>query len=303
MNRRAIFPRVVLLLVAFGVFGRLAAADSSWQPTLWSGEKALVSEHEGWRAIVSLERGRLTHFGPAASGANLLFATATRNDPAGWGGHRLWLGPQSTWAKIWPPPDAWEHSGPESFTVENGTLRLLMPDAGDGWPRLTRTYRWQGRQLVCGAEIKGGTRPAQIIQIVQVPGATQISVEALPDASAPQGYVRLPAGQVSKLTTIFDPPPHVIRQGNALVLHYLGVTEKLGFRPQALVSRDGLAVAIRVDRGRQTGGVAGGPDQGFFTQVFLGGHEPFIELEQLTPLFSPGASATFEIEIAGLEID
>jgi hypothetical protein len=290
---------LVLLFLALGIVGRLAAADSQWTSTLWNGEKALVSVHDGWKAIVSLERGRLTHFGPADSGANLLFATATRDDPAGWGGHRLWLGPQSTWAKIWPPPDTWEHSGPESFTVENGTLRLVMPDAGDGWPRLTRTYRWNGRRLVCGAEIHGGTRPAQIIQIVQAPSANRITVLAKPDAAAPLGYVRLPAGQVSRLTTAFDPPPHVTREKDTLTLRYLGVTEKLGFRPQGLVGASSASLGLKIGRVSQTGVVAGEPDQGFSTQVYLGGHEPFIELEQLTPLFSPRQTANFEISIEG----
>jgi hypothetical protein len=289
----------VLLFFAFGIISRLVAADSVWQPTTWNGEKALVATHDGGKAIVSLERGRLVHFSSASSDRNLLFATATRNDPAGWGGHRLWLGPQSTWAKIWPPPAAWEHSGPESFTIDGGVLRMLMPDAGDGWPRLTRTYRWDGRKLICGAEIKGGTRPAQIIQIVQVPSPTRIGVTAQPDTFAPEGYVRLPAGNVSKLTTTFAPPPHVTRQENGLALRYLGATEKLGFRPQPLTGWDGITRALVVNRGAETGAVAGEPDQGFSTQVFLGGNEPFIELEQLTPLFSPDAPASFEISIEG----
>lgn len=281
------------------LFSPVSAAEPAWQPTLWNGEKALVSVHEGWQAIISLERGRLVHFGSSASGANLLFATPTRDLPAGWGGHRLWLGPQSTWAKIWPPPNAWEHSGPESFAIDGDVLRLRMPDAGDGWPRLTRTYSWNGCRLVCGAELQGGTRAAQVIQIVQVPIGTRISVTAQPDAIAPEGYVRLPAGKVSKLTTTFDPPPHIIRQHNTVSLHYLAVTEKLGFRPQPLAGWDGTALALTVDRGTQTGQVAGEPDQGFSTQVFLGGNEPFIELEQLTPLFAPGTPASFEIVIEG----
>ncbi|HRH76686.1 MAG TPA: hypothetical protein PK129_04990 [Cellvibrionaceae bacterium] len=50
-----------------------------------------------------------------------------------------------------------------------------MRDAGDGWPRLTRSYGWEEGRFICGVEIHGGTRPAQIIQILQVPPDTGIA--------------------------------------------------------------------------------------------------------------------------------
>ena len=266
----------------------------------WHGENALVSASNGWRAIVSLDRGRLVHFGPdAADGPNLLFAPDTRDDPAGWGGHRVWLGPQARWPSIWPPPDAWEKSGPDFQTVTDGILRMLLPDAGDGWPRVTRTYQWDGARLVCGVELSGGTRPAQIIQIIQIPRDDWTEAQAHAEPGVPLGYVLLPAGEVHQLTKEFAAPQHVSRQGDTLRLKHIGVIQKLGFRPEALAGgrTDGRSVTVR--RGPQSGQAVDAPDQGFFTQVYLGGNEPFIELEQLTSIWAPKIPARSTVIIEG----
>ena len=292
--------RSALIFFAACCFVPAPAAEKtdSWQPTVWHGERALISTAPGWKAIVSLARGRLVHFGPAAGGTNLLFATASRDNPAGWGGHRLWLGPQRSWSKIWPPPDAWEHSGAESFTITDGTLRLVLPDAGDGWPRLTRTYAWSGAQLLCGAELSGGTRSAQFIQIIQIPQAARVEVVPQPSETVPHGYVQLPAGPIARQTTNFTPPPHATIHGTGLTLRHVGRVQKLGFNPQPLTAHE-PALTLTVGRNAQHGTTAGEPDAGFSTQVYLGGDEPFIELEQLSPAFSAGTSATFVISLEG----
>ena len=294
--------RPITLLFAFaagGVLAQSAAPAPAWTQASWHDEPALASSAHGWKAVVSLTRGRLVYFGPADRDANLLFATATRDDPAGWGGHRLWLGPQAAWAKIWPPPAAWEASGPQSYTTADGQLRMEMPDAGDGWPRLTRTYHWDGATLVCGAELSGGTKPAQVIQIMQVPPTNVIEAAIRPEPGAPAGYVLLPAGQMPKRLAEFAPPPHATREGTLLRLRYLAVILKPGFRPQTLTGRSAGATLL-VGRGGQNGPAVAEPDAGFFTQVYLGGHEPFIELEQLSPLFAAGASARFETTLRAL---
>ncbi len=295
MLRPPVFVALACLLLA----GARATEDTKvWQPVVWNGERALVAESESRKAIVSLERSRLMFFGPAAPATNLLLAPATRDNRNYWGGHRLWLGPQSTWAKIWPPPDAWEYRGPESFTTDAGVLRLLMPDAGDGWPRLTRTYRWAGPRLVCGAELHGGTRPAQIIHILQVPPEGRVLVAAVPETAAPDGYVLLPAGDWPKLTAQFKPPLHVTPlAGHALELRHVEAVLKPGFRPQALIAHR-AGFALHVERGEQRGRVVAEPDAGFFTQVYLGGSEPFTELEQLSPAWSPAEPASFEIIVS-----
>ena len=282
------------LVASAGIPGRAAAPDTGWAGVSWQSERALASTAQGWKAVVSLQRGRLVFFGPTEGDTNLLFSTATRTDAAGWGGHRVWLGPQSTWSKGWPPPAAWEHSGPESFAIDSGVLRLVMPDAGDGWPRLTRTYRWDGAKLVCGVEISGGTRSAQIIEIMQVPRTALVQALVPPDPAAPAGYVLLPAGSNRQLLANFPPPPQVTLSGRAVLLRHIGAILKPGFRPQTLSALVGR-YNVNVGRIEATGPVTTPTDEGFLTQVYLGGPEPFIELEQLSPLFSPGGSASFAL--------
>jgi hypothetical protein len=292
---------VVAGFFCFG-FGRAADLPTAWQSTQWHGERAMMSSSSGWKAIVSLERGRLVHFGPAGSETNLVFAPATRDDPAGWGGDRVWLGPQVQWSKIWPPPNAWEHSGAESFNVSAGTLRLIMPDAGDGWPRLTRTYSWNGKVLLSRVELSGGTRSAQVIHIVQIPRQSVVNVTAGPGKNAPLGYVQLASSAAPRFATDFAPPPQVTANGRALTLRHIGRVQKLGFTPQPLKARE-APLEFTVRRGVQSGTVVDEPDAGFFTQVYLGGPEPFIELEQLSPSFPPGSVASFAIELEGIVIE
>jgi hypothetical protein len=273
--------------------GRAETPAPAWLPATWNGEKALASTAHGWKAVVSLERGRLIHFGPADRDLNLLRAPPTRENPAQLGGHRLWLGPQRTWSSVWPPPPAWESNPPESFVLAGGGLRLVMADAGDGWPRLTRTYRWDGARLVCGVEMIGGTRPAQFMQIFQLPAATEVEVGLLPETAAPRGYVLLPSGQTPQFTAAFPAPAAATVDGSRLTLRYRpDLILKTGHRPQPLTARY-QGFVLRVSRGPSSGTVAAAPDEGFFSQVYLGGPEPFVELEQLSPLYAPGAPASF----------
>lgn len=271
-----------------------AAAANTWLPIQWNGEDALASSSGDWKAIVSLPRARLVHFGPANRDLNLLFATSTRDHPAGWAGLRLWLGPQKAWAVIWPPPAVWEHGAAARVTEVDGRLELALASAGDGWPDLTRTYAWDGPRLVCGAVLHGGTRDAQVIHIVQVPQRAVISAKATAEREYLAGYVRLPSA-VSPFTATFAALEHVTRHGNDLELRHLLRTEKLGFRPQPLAAHlDGYT--LHVARGPELGRRVADPDEGFHTQVYLGrADEPFIELEQLTSTWSPDTPASAAI--------
>jgi hypothetical protein len=273
-----------------------ATSPADWQPVLWHGEKSLAATSGGWHAVVSLDRGRLIQFSPAGSDTNLLFAPPTREDPAGWGGHKVWLGPQKTWAAVWPPPPAWEHSAAQSHTIVDGTLRLRMPDGGDGWPQVTRTYRWDGSTLICGIELSGGTRAAQVISIMQVPPANVITVAATAEPAAPQGFVLLPSLATSRFTTDFGALPQVTRADSLLHLHYRHLVLKTGHRPQTITGRTD-AFTLLVGRHTESGHVAGAPDEGFYTQVYLGGDEPFIELEQLSPLYAPDQPAALTVSL------
>lgn len=283
----------LLLLLPAG-----AAAESGWQETRWRGERAYRAAAGAWEAIVSVERARLVHLA-RVGGANLLFETATRDHPQGWGGHRVWLGPQGTWPQgWWPPPDAWEKAPAEGVSVANGRLELILPAAGHGWPRYSRTYHWDHDRLVCGVTVQpGGSVDAQVVQILQVPRDATVVGSLTPEPRWPAGYVGLRAGARREVESLATPPPHAEVAGGTLRLRHIGQVEKLGFRPQSLRASIGPAT-LTVGRGVSEGDVAGEPDAGFFTQVYLGGPEGFIELEQLSPLWRAGTGARFEMVIA-----
>ena len=297
---------LLLILPALSVPLRAAPENAvevpgalTWTIQPWKGEHAFVSSAGAWRAVVSTDRGRLIYFGPSAKEQNLLFAPETRNHPAGWGGHRVWLGPQDRWQVGWPPPKAWEASHAAVIAVEGGRLRLTMPDAGDGWPRVIREYSWQGESLHCRVEMKGGTRDAQIIQIVQVPPSAVVTTKAFPTESAPHGFVQVHLGRHPSPQANFASLPQV-QPGAAdlLELRFNGHSEKLAFRPQPLVARIG-AYELRLARVSAATGAKQEPDDGYFTQVYLGeGSSSLIELEQLSPLYAGGADSFLELELA-----
>jgi hypothetical protein len=300
------FATVAMITGAFlsGAPGALAEAaktepPATWQPTRWCGEAAYAATCQGWRAVVSVERGRLVAFGPAGDAArNLLFAPPTRSNPAGWGGHRAWLGPQDTWPGGWPPAKAWEYSAAARAGVSGSHLTLdLLPSGGD-WPDLQRDYFWSDGALHCRIHARGGRRAAQIIEILQVRPEAVVTVNARPEEHARHGYVQLHLGRTPSPQPVFTPPPHVTERGHGVVeLRFLNRTEKLGFKPQTLSAR--LAdVVLEVSPGETVGEVVSTPDDGFVTQVYLGsGENQLIELEQLSPMFRAGVPATFELVI------
>lgn len=295
-------PRLLMILwlgaLCFGVFGVRAeeTITSAWKETTWNGERAFEAATPQWLAIVSVDRARLIYLGKRDGEHNLLFTPATRNGPAGSGGHRLWLGPQSTWSRGWPPPDAWEKSSAESIRVDGGRLELKLADAGDGWPRLTRAYRWENDGLHCEAVSSGGTRAAQFIHIVQVPPDAKVEVRSAPRPDLPAGYAQIHLGRTPSPQKKFKTPPHVFSESaGALRLRITHSAEKLGFDPQPLIART-AGSELRVERGVNNGVVVAAPDEGLFTQLFLGnGHDSFIELEQLSPLWKAGSAARSEI--------
>ena len=127
--------------------------------------------------------------------------------------------------------------------------------------------------------------------------ATVVTVQARPANGFPAGYVQLPSA-AGQYAAEFPPPPQVTRAGDDLMLRHTNTIVKLGFRPQLLTGRAG-DLSLNVARGGQTGKVVAEPDQGFFTQVYLGGHEALIEMEQLSPLFAVGEPASFAVVLQG----
>jgi len=286
-------------LVCVLLAGLLAGARAGeWTSTTWHGESAWESRSAGWRAVVSVTRARLMHFGPDGSDVNLLLAPETRANRNRLGGHRLWLGPQSEWPGFWPPPAAWEYQEAETVTGEAGVLRLAMAPTGEAWPRLVRTYHWDGAALVCGAEISGGTHPAQFVHILQVPSATTVRATVHPAEGYPAGYVRL-LSSAGPFAARFAPPPHASLAGDALTLRHIDTVGKYGFRPQTLTGARG-GYELIVARGAQRGEVVDEPDEGFHSQVYLSeGGESFVEIEQLSPRFAAGKPARFEMVLSG----
>ena len=290
-----------VVFVGSGLFSCVAVADldaSSWVNVTWNGEAACKSTSGPWQAVVSIDRARLVYFGAADGQHNLLFASRTRDDPAGWGGHRLWLGPQAEWKGGWPPAKAWEVSAPTTVHQSDSRLELLLGETDDGWPRLTRAYFWTGDHLHCEARMNGGSRPAQFIHILQVPPNAVVLAQPSVTNDVPRGYVQVHLGRHPSPQTKFDAPPHVSAADGHLSLRFLNRAEKLGFRAQPLIAQIGTSV-LRVDRGSSQGKTISTPDEGYVTQVYLGsGNSQLIELEQLSPLYPPGVEASFEIIVS-----
>jgi hypothetical protein len=286
---------LVFCLLAFAT---PLSRGEEWTPTVWLGERAYAGTSSGWKAIVSVDRARLVYLGSADGTANLLFSTPTLENPVGWGGHRLWLGPQTNWGgKGWPPPDAWEKSAAATVEIRGNQLRLSLPATGDGWPNAMREYEWKDGSLLCNARTHGGTRPAQIIHILQVPSSARVVLDAVFTPEAPQGYVLLHLGRSPSPQTKFGPRTQIKTQDGKLHISFDGTSEKIGTKPQALVATIGR-YQLRVARSDVSGQSAGTPDVGFVTQVYLGRKaEPIIELEQLSDLWAPGVDASFQISV------
>jgi hypothetical protein len=266
-----------------------------WQASRWNGESAFTLSTADWNAIVSLDRGRLVHFGPAASGANLLASQPDRNHEEGWGGHRVWCGPQQEWSAIWPPATSWEMSGAARWSADATTLELTMPPSPDGWPDVTRVYRLDGTDLVCGVRLAGGTRDAQVMQILQTPPETVVALRWLTDPATGEALRILRSDTNPGLTGL---PPHATRDGDALSLRFLSLPLKLAFATQPLIARQ-AAGTLLLEKGSDSGRVTRTPDDGLYTQLYLGapGHGNVVELEQMSPAFAPATSGTSEMRL------
>ncbi|MFT3830529.1 MAG: hypothetical protein QM691_12580 [Opitutaceae bacterium] len=274
---------------------------ANWEPTTWRGERAFALATEHWRAVVSVERGRLVHFGPAEEAScNLLFETESRQDPFSWGGHRVWLGPQALW--VWPPPEEWDRAGAVNVAVEGARLELLMADAGRGFPRFRRIYEVSAGRLACRVAVAaGGTEAVQVMQILQTPRDTAVELTAVPSTRWPRGYFRVGGAVGPVMEPGLPLPAGVTERGTAVRLEFAGRSDKLAFPPQT------LAATVRgwrllLDFGESRGAEVAAPDAGFFTQVYIGDSQsPVVEIEQLSPQWAAGEGGEFSmyLELAG----
>jgi hypothetical protein len=275
------------------------APAATWVPLHWYGEEAYRLQTSAWRAVVSVERGRLVAFGPIDDEISYVASPHTRDEPIGWGGHRVWLGPQKTWRAFWPPPDAWEKSAAEKVTVNGARLELLVPDAGEGWPRFTRVYEPDGDRLACRIMVAaGGNRDVQVMQILQTRPADDLPVPIIASTDIPLGCLLLPPfrDRATELP-LTDLPEYMTRDHDGLHVRRARTLDKIAFPPQELAPRYHGHV-MHVLRGASRGPEVGAPDRGFYTQICPGDADtPIIELEQMSPLYRAGEAAEFTMEI------
>ena len=252
---------------------------SDWRPTTWDGESAWEASSSDWTAIVSEGRARLVSLAPVGSGENLLFAPPKAS--ISWGGHRCWLGPQSEWKAIWPPPRDWEASAAALVKAGGPILTVILPHTDTNYPPLTRSYEWRAGVLRCRLSWQDARRHA--IQILQMPQWTTIHVHRAVQPDLPLGYALLPISGRTTLETRQEMASGAGRvEGDEVTLWHANVTEKLAFARQELTAKLG-PYQLKMRRGDDDGTTASAPDLGLLTQIYLGDWQnPFVELEQLS---------------------
>lgn len=277
----------LFLGIVAGVIGvPLRAAE--WLPASWRGESAWESISEsGWIATVSVDRARLIALRRAPDGPGLLFADL--KNEFSWGGHRVWLGPQSAWRAPWPPPADWETSRAERIATDGAALRITHPRSDPAYPRLTRSYEWRGDALHCG--VSWSDPRFQAIHVVQLPTRAVVRVRPVPKPDLPLGYALLPIYGRDGLHLDRQPHPAVTsREGGSLVLRHAFEAEKIGLPPQTIVA-DIPPCRLTMLRGEMRGQSPTAPDLGLVTQIYLGAEiDPFTEIEQLSFLGGDGES-------------
>ncbi len=267
----------------------LAAGQDGWRPVEWRGEPAWESTSRGWTATVSEGRARLVSLTPPGGGKNLLFAEL--KNEFSWGGHRFWLGPQTSWAAVWPPPSDWETSPAARVKAEGSMLRVEHPRTNANYPGLVRTYEWRGGVLHGTASWSDAR--FQGIHILQIPKESVVRVKRKITGTLPLGYMLLSIYRRDGPLTDREVSPAVAKvEGDVVTLRTTGVGEKIGVPPQDIVAEIG-AYRLTMRRGKMSGMSETAPDLGMLTQVFLGSDQSvFTEIEQLTPLGGKGLAVS-----------
>lgn len=281
----------ILALASLSACSR-PAPDASWH--LIQGPEGPVwrADSGPWRAEVEPARARLSYLGPR-EGPNLLNRPPGPPSPAEMGGHRVWLGPQTEWPAMWPPPSHWEFEpAARVLSQPQGLLEIATPPGNPQAPELLRTYQWKNNQLVCGVFWQEQSATGrQAIHILQI--RADATVRARPHPHASPAYVRLPLSSRPTTETTFPTPPHILSQQNGeFTLIRRDKEEKLGFPVQPLhAAFPGLEIILHP--GRWIGIESGDPDHGFRSHVYLGPHDwPVLEIEQLSPRLTPARPGT-----------
>jgi len=270
-------------------------AAETWEKTIWNGEPAWAATHAGVRAVVTEARSRLIYFGAADGSLNLFNAPAVAGppdasgSPPNWGGHRFWLGPQSRW--VWPPPADWEHSAATKVEARGGVLVVHHPHLASSYPSLTREYAWEGARLRCTVRWADDGHPAFGMHVVAVDTPFAITVALAKTDQIPDGFVA---------ARFVDPAPSHVLPHSAITLAgdhatvRAGIKSvKLGFVPQALTIDRSAGWKLTMHPGPAGGVAREAPDQGYLSQIWVGGpKDDLAELEQLTPFLAGDATGT-----------
>jgi hypothetical protein len=269
------------------------SAAASWEATSWHGEKGWKASSGATLAIVSETRSRLIYLGASDEKSNLLSAPAERGElirgkpSPNWGGHRVWLGPQSRWG--WPPPRDWEFSATASAEIKGDRLILEDRHEDAAYPAILREYVWEGNRLRCTARWKPAPhdRPYYAMHVVPIDVPAAIDVSLFKWERVPLGVVGIHGDQPDAAHALPVASVTVNASGDRATVASGIVTSKLGFRPQTLQVKRG-AWLLMVRPGPTHGVELESPDFGYISQIWVGdSHATFCELEQITPYLIP----------------
>jgi len=262
------------------------SAPPVWEKTTWRGETAWSSTQGAVRAVVTVIRCRLIYIGSSDGTVNLINAPYPQTLPSGhdrWpnqGGHRFWLGPQSLWQ--WPPLTEWEYSAAAAVTTAGPVLTLHERHDDPAYPAITREYAWEAGRLRCTASWRDDDRPYFGLHIVPVETPFSITARLERRAGVPAGAVL--AQMIAPEPPLTLPHPAITIEGDRATVRSGLKVVKLGFVPQALTITRPLGWTLSVQPGPHQGVALADPDQGYMSQVWVGGSEhKLAELEQLSP--------------------
>lgn len=277
------------LVLLFGLLSMTAApvsANSGWEKTVWRGEAAWSSTQGAVRAVVSEVRSRLIYLGSPDGGSNVINAPYPQVLPdgkGGWpnqGGHRFWLGPQSHWK--WPPLPEWEYSSAVRTIADGPVLTLHERHDDLSYPGIIREYAWEGSRLRCTARWLDNGRPCFGLHVVPVDVPFSVTVRLQKTPAIPAGAVL--AQMINPEPPLTLPHPSVEVVGDKATVRSGIKVVKLGFAPQALTITRPNGWMLSVLPGPNRGVALDVPDQGYLSQVWVGGPESNLaELEQLSP--------------------
>lgn len=278
------------------------AQTRDWKEVRTTDRQVWRADCGRWRAEVEPSRGRLTFLGKIG-GKNLLLRPEGPPSDLEFGGHRVWLGPQTEWKALWPPPPEWESRRADTVKLKaGGQLEVASPENSVKVPSIRRIYRWSRPGLlecrVVWAEEERDGR--QSVNVLQLADGAIVEAKASPNPSAPNGFVQIPLSGPLAPVARFAVPAQAKVTGNRVLMRRASSEAKLGFPVQTLTARWPDAVLV-LRPGRTEGRVTGDPDSGFRSHVYLGPDEwPVMEIEQLSPKLSAwkkGRDVSFTVSI------